>query len=415
MPEKGVNVYALAFFTGWLRGLGWKRLLLRSDNDRALLAFLRAAAANLEGVEVIEQASPEGDHAANGLAEVGVREVKAQTRVLKSHLEERLKRQLDWSEPLATWLVRHSAKCLSRYRIQNDGKTPDQRRTGKRWRRQVVEFGEKAAFLPVAARREGRVAGDAERMMDGIFVGHHERTGASLFLSERGLLRGTRVQRKTADQRWDNEFIRKCRGVPWILIGEEPEVRPPPVPAVMMPIPEAIVRTPQQRRRYILKQDVARYGPTPECGASTTLAAGAQRVTKPHSDECRARMEELMQGDEDTLVQQRLHTDRLRRGSTVVEASEDERRNPDVDTAGSVYRRGAAEKHLVAKAQTETARSSGETLQPGSGEPMQTAPEGAETRRGLKNQQNCQMTIRGVKCEVVDYTLMMMCRSSRLL
>ena len=47
---------------------------------------------------------------------------------------------------------------------------------------QVVEFGEKAAFPPVAARREGRVAGDAERMMDGIFVGHHERTGASLFL-----------------------------------------------------------------------------------------------------------------------------------------------------------------------------------------------------------------------------------------
>ena len=23
-------------------------------------------------------------------------------------------RQLDWSEPLATWLVRHSANCLSR-------------------------------------------------------------------------------------------------------------------------------------------------------------------------------------------------------------------------------------------------------------------------------------------------------------
>ena len=63
--------------------------MLRSDNERALLAFLRAAAASLEGVEVIEQASPEGDHAANGLAEVGVREVQAQTRVLKSHLEER--------------------------------------------------------------------------------------------------------------------------------------------------------------------------------------------------------------------------------------------------------------------------------------------------------------------------------------
>ena len=166
-----------------------------------------------------------------------------------------------------------------------------------------------------------------------------------------------------------------------MLIGEEPEVRPPPVPAVMMPIPEAIVRTPQQRRRYILKQDVARYGPTPECEACTTLAAGAQRV-KPHSDECRARMEELMQRDEDALVQQRLHTDRLRRGSTVVEASEEERRNPDVEMTGSGLpsgnggeaSRGEGAREST-RTETEAARSSGESPQPGSGESIQTAPE----------------------------------------
>ena len=57
VPEKGVNAYAQAFFAGWLRGLGWKRLLLRSNNERSLLAFLRATAAGLKGVEVIEQAS----------------------------------------------------------------------------------------------------------------------------------------------------------------------------------------------------------------------------------------------------------------------------------------------------------------------------------------------------------------------
>ena len=255
----------LAFFAGWLRGLGCKRLLLRSDNERALPAFLRTVAASLEGVEVIQQASPEGDHAANGLAEVGVREVKAQTRVLKSHLGERLMRQLDWSEPLATWLVRHSANCLSRYRIQADGKTPDQRRTRKRWRRQAVEFGETAAFLPVAARREGRVVGDAERMTDGIFVGswahwHHCSSERGVFTSgaeDRGPAMGQRVH---------PEF----RG----LTGEEPEPGPP-VPAVVMPAPEAIVRAPQQRRRYILKQDVARYGPTPGCEACVALAGGA--------------------------------------------------------------------------------------------------------------------------------------------
>ena len=73
-------------FARWLRGVGRRRLLFRPDNERALLAFLRAAASGLEGVEVIEHASPEGNHAANGLAEVGVGEVKAQTRVVKSHL-----------------------------------------------------------------------------------------------------------------------------------------------------------------------------------------------------------------------------------------------------------------------------------------------------------------------------------------
>ena len=63
-----------------------------------------------------------------------------------------------------------------------------------------------------------------------------------------------------------------------MLTGEEPqpEVRPPPVPAVVMPALEAIVRTPQRRRSFNLKQDVARYGPTPGCEACVVLAGGAQ-------------------------------------------------------------------------------------------------------------------------------------------
>ena len=163
------------------------------------------------------------------------------------------------------------------------------------------------------------------------------------------------------------------------------------MPAVVMPLPEAIVRMPQQRRRYILKQDVARYGPTPGDEACTALAAGAQRVTKPHSDECRERMDDPMQRDEDALVQHRLHSDRLRRGSTVVEAGGNERRDPYVGMVGSGLPSGSggeAPRDEGARGSTRTgteaAGSSGETLQPGSAEPMQTAPEDAETRRGLK-------------------------------
>ena len=53
--------------------------------------------------------------------------------------------------------------------------------------------GVKMSSLERKQHSYGSQAGDAERMMDDVFVGHHERTGASLFLSERGLLRGRRV------------------------------------------------------------------------------------------------------------------------------------------------------------------------------------------------------------------------------
>ena len=86
VPNKGVEPYSQAFLVGWLRGLGYKRLVMRSDNERALLALLRSAAANLEGTEAVEQSCPEGDHAANGLAEVAVREVKAQVEDARRHL-----------------------------------------------------------------------------------------------------------------------------------------------------------------------------------------------------------------------------------------------------------------------------------------------------------------------------------------
>ena len=59
-------------------------------------------------------------------------------------------------------------------------------------------------------------------------------------------------------------------------------------------------------------------------------------------------MDELMQRDEDVLVQQRLHADRLRRGLTTAGASGDERRNPDVEMVGSglpACRQGVAEMH----------------------------------------------------------------------
>ena len=91
-------------------------------------------------------------------------------------------------------------------------------------------------------------------------------------------------------------------------------------------------------------------------------------MTKPHSDECRALMDELMQRDEDALVQA-LHADRLRRGSMTAGSSGDERRNPDVEMVGSGLPAGST---------------GGAHRAEGTDEPMGTVAEDADVRRGLK-------------------------------
>ena len=85
--------YAASFMVAFILSLGWKRLVMRSDNEPALLSLLSRVAANLPGVEIVPRTSPEGDHAANGLAESGVRELKGQAREIRSQLEQRLSKK----------------------------------------------------------------------------------------------------------------------------------------------------------------------------------------------------------------------------------------------------------------------------------------------------------------------------------
>ena len=95
VDRKGASDFASSFLTAFIRSFGFKRILVRSDNERSLLSLIERMVNNLTGVELVQMTSPEVDHAANGLAEVGVREIKAQARNLRSQLEQRLGNRID--------------------------------------------------------------------------------------------------------------------------------------------------------------------------------------------------------------------------------------------------------------------------------------------------------------------------------
>ena len=115
VDRKGASGYASSFLTAFTKSLGFKRILVRSDNELSLLSLIERVTCNLTVVELVQMTSPEGDHQANGLAEVGVREIKAQTRILRSQLEQRLGSRTNEQDPLMSWIPRHAANCVSRW------------------------------------------------------------------------------------------------------------------------------------------------------------------------------------------------------------------------------------------------------------------------------------------------------------
>ena len=88
------------------------------------------------------------------------------------------------------------------------------RRTGRRWRRPKAKFGEKVCFRKIG---QDGVSSFACRMTQGIFVGHHHKTGALLCITKNGVVRGISWTRQTWDStKWD----RLC-GTPWQKVAPE--------------------------------------------------------------------------------------------------------------------------------------------------------------------------------------------------
>ena len=84
--------FAVQFVMGCLNDVGYRRVILKSDDERAIVALKQKVKEQAVGIEITLQESPTGDHAANGRAEVPVREQKRQVRALKSELDECLGR-----------------------------------------------------------------------------------------------------------------------------------------------------------------------------------------------------------------------------------------------------------------------------------------------------------------------------------
>ena len=172
--RKGPTAYAISFLVGFVKDLGFRRIILFCDNEPSTKAFQGAGIHAYVGVEVIPQGPPKGDHMAEGRVEMAVREVKRQCGTLRISVEQRTSVRIADDSPLLSWLLRFAAQVMNKMKIGKDGKTSEMRRTGRRWRKPLAQFGEKVWFRQIG---EDGVSSFASRMTQGIFVCHHDRTG----------------------------------------------------------------------------------------------------------------------------------------------------------------------------------------------------------------------------------------------
>ena len=53
LTRKEASDYASSFLTAFIKSLGFKRILVRSDNERSLLSLIERVTSNLTGVELV--------------------------------------------------------------------------------------------------------------------------------------------------------------------------------------------------------------------------------------------------------------------------------------------------------------------------------------------------------------------------
>ena len=205
VESKRRHDYSTSLMTAFLLSLGWKRFVSRSDGWPSLLALFTRVAMNLPGIGVVPKTSPERDHAANGLAEVAVRQLRGQRWVVQSHLEQGQGRRFEGRQ------TRHLLGFLATQRTVPQG-TECSLTVARRTREELEDVGDDIKLSSEKTYSSRRWVTNL-RTYRGLCIGHNERSGATLFLTPDGVMLGSSVVRQLEALRWDIGFSADVQGI----------------------------------------------------------------------------------------------------------------------------------------------------------------------------------------------------------
>ena len=391
LQAKGENDFAVKQLESVVRESGYRKVRIKSDGEASIVALKNAARARLTGVEVIHEESPVDDHQANGDAEVAIKDVKGLVRTMKLSTEADLNIRIQSTHPIISWIPRHVAFLASRLRVLPNGRTSDELRTGRRWRKPLVVFGERILFREAKARREKDDL--SSRWQTGYYVGTCSKTASLLVMTKEGVIRASSFKIMSAEERFEVIGWDELKGTPWCMrprerqqlsVAEDEAQAPGAAPDLEE---EMQLRPMVRRRLYVTQNDIERFGPTEGCDGCETVQGGAPpaaaggRVRR-HTQVCRDRVSELLARDSEGSV--RVEQARSRMASRPVQGNP-EGAETDAAPARAVDQPPAAEEEAPVGMEISAERASGA---PGGAPEVQDT----ENRKSRKRQADVDIT-----------------------
>ena len=300
VPSKGVeNPFGANQLLKDLESTGYKRVILKGDQESSFQAMLQRVKNGFQGECVLEEAPVEAHEKANGEAERAIQMVQGMARTLKEFVEYHAEVELKADHPALTWLVEHAATLLTLYHkgVPKDGMTAYQRMKGKPWRVPIPSWSELVEF-----RLRGRSKMES-RWQPGIFVGINRNSTEKAVATPEGIHWVVSLRRKPELARWDGAMLKKIRGVPWNPDGSESERLDKPlslkaeVPEVDVREPEPFRLEPASRNLYITQKNLEKFGYTAGCPACDSARVGKRKPGIAHSASCRIRLEKAVSED----------------------------------------------------------------------------------------------------------------------
>ena len=306
VPQKGVDAdgYAVVRLVEDIKWLGYTKILLKADNERAIVKLLhdslrRIKTDVLDMDQIAKEHPPSYDSRSNGSVESAVKAVQGLLRTLKLAFEERAGGAVPASHPMTAWLVEHVAWILITRAVGASGRTPYHVIRRRPFTRRLIEFGECCLYkLPTKGPRHDERGKLEERWRHGIFLGFARQSNEYVLWDEDKVVKSRSHQRVRREARWPSGMHEKVSADPHSTYAALLPERFGQAPEASVPVETAPPRA--TRSVAIRKADWEKHGSTPGCSkCSAAIEMGWGFTDGPHSPECVERFRRLFMETEE--------------------------------------------------------------------------------------------------------------------